>query len=499
MRTISGRRDQKHTSRLRRIYQATFAGILLWGFGDGADAQTLVSLKHQSANGVGIGFLLTDGRVLFQDATYLGEWVTLTPDNFGRYQTGTWQQVGRLPNGYIPDAFASAELADGRVVIAGGEYNGPNADFALTNLCAIFDPLTNAWKPLAPPPNWKYIGDSPSVVLPNGKFLIGNKLDKRLALLDPKTLTWTEPKSTGKKDFNAEEGWTLMPDGTVLTYDVKAAPHAERYDLATQAWTSLGSTIANLQGPPDVASISYGPGLVYDPPGEVGPGILRPDGTVFATGALHNGATAGHTAIYTPGPNGAAGTWKAGPDFPNQDDAADNFAALLPNGDVIVEGENGAIYEFDGTNFTDTGLNGQDGSLIALPTGEILVNGSALFRETGKPDPAWAPTIIKAPAKLTRGSSYTISGRQFNGLSQAAAFGDEYQTATNYPLVRITNQASKHVVFARSHDHSTMGVATGKALVSTHFDVPAGTETGAASLEVVANGIASAPVTVTVD
>ena len=39
--------------------------------------------------------------------------------------------------------------------------------------------------------------------------------------------------------------------------------------------------------------------------------------------------------------------------------------------------------------------------------------------------------------------------------------GDELNAATNYPLVRITNMASGHVAYARTHDHSTMGVATG--------------------------------------
>jgi hypothetical protein len=44
-----------------------------------------------------------------------------------------------------------------------------------------------------------------------------------------------------------------------------------------------------------------------------------------------------------------------------------------------------------------------------------------------------------------------------------------------------------------------MGVATGSTLVSTLFDVPANTETGASSLVVVANGIASSPASVTVN
>jgi hypothetical protein len=44
-----------------------------------------------------------------------------------------------------------------------------------------------------------------------------------------------------------------------------------------------------------------------------------------------------------------------------------------------------------------------------------------------------------------------------------------------------------------------MGVATGSAIVSTSFDVPATMETGASSLEVVANGIPSPAVSVTVN
>ena len=65
--------------------------------------------------------------------------------------------------------------------------------------------------------------------------------------------------------------------------------------------------------------------------------------------------------------------------------------------------------------------------------------------------------------------------------------------------MRITNNSTHHVFYARTHNHSSMGVATGTAIVSTNFDVPAGAETGLSTLEVVANGIPSAAVTVTVN
>jgi len=69
------------------------------------------------------------------------------------------------------------------------------------------------------------------------------------------------------------------------------------------------------------------------------------------------------------------------------------------------------------------------------------------------------------------------------------------QAATNFPLVRITNLKTSHVVYSRTHDHSSMAVAS-NAVVSTHFDVPAVQETGPSLLQVVANGIASQPVVV---
>jgi hypothetical protein len=132
----------------------------------------------------------------------------------------------------------------------------------------------------------------------------------------------------------------------------------------------------------------------------------------------------------------------------------------------------------------------------------IVANGSTVRLYTPSNTtylPLWAPTITVYPVNVTRGSTYQIFGTQFNGLSQAAAFGDELETATNYPLVRITNQSSGHVFYARTHNHSTMAVATGNTKVSTNFDVPAGTEIGSSFLQVVANGIPSPAVAITVN
>ncbi len=171
-----------------------------------------------------------------------------------------------------------------------------------------------------------------------------------------------------------------------------------------------------------------------------------------------------------------------------------------------------AYFEFDGTQLLTepapsraSSDDTSDTSLLPLPSGQALFVDLSTKVQVYTPapsptyDPAWAPTITTAPATVSPGMTYQIAGTQFNGLSQGSAYGDESQNATNYPLVRITNLATGHVFYARTHDHSTMGVATGAATVTTNFDVPAGTESGPSTLQVVANGIPSAAMRVDVD
>lgn len=89
------------------------------------------------------------------------------------------------------------------------------------------------------------------------------------------------------------------------------------------------------------------------------------------------------------------------------------------------------------------------------------------------------------------GQTYTLQGRQLNGLSQAVSYDDDASMATNYPLIRIRNPANGKVWYCRTFGHSTMGVATGTTIQSTNFVVPIGVDKGQAELCVVANGISS--------
>jgi len=122
-----------------------------------------------------------------------------------------------------------------------------------------------------------------------------------------------------------------------------------------------------------------------------------------------------------------------------------------------------------------------------------------IFTPKGSFISAWEPKITSVPTTLTHGKTYVVKGTQFSGLTNGAAYGDDFQDSTNYALVRITNNATKHVFYAKTTNPSSFGVQTGGLAESTNFTVPATIEKGASSLQVVTNGIPSTPSSVTVN
>jgi len=449
-------------------------------------------------------FVLTNGTVLVQDNgpsnVGTGEWWRLTPNAKGSYVDGTWSQVASMPSGYAPADYASAVLPDGRFIVEGGEYNSGNEVW--TNKGAIYNPLTNTWKSVAPPTGsseWSRIGDAPSTVLANGKFMMGASgytTTTVEAILNETTLTWT---ATGaeKADGNGEEGWSLLPNGDVLTVDTDLAGtvshrNTEIYNPSTGRWTGAGLT----------------PEPLEDSVHEMGPQMLRPNGTVFATGA------SGYNAVY----NTATGKWSSAPKFPviggKQYDVADAPGAVLPDGNVLIDASPGVyqkpahFFVFNGTTLSQVAdapnasiSSSYYGSMVMLPTGQVLFNDGLgnfyVYNAGGSPEASWRPDVTSVPTAVTAGDTYTVSGNQLGGLTQDAAYGDDYQSATNFPLVRITNVATGDVTYARTSNMSSMSVAPG-APSTASFTLPAGTETGASTLVVVANGIASSSTAITV-
>ena len=486
---------------------------------------TWQALSTPPAFDVDAMLLLTDGSVMCHQYR-TPNWHKLVPNKHSDYANGSWQAISPLPNNApvwqngptnAPLYFASAVLRDGTVFMAGGEYNGgAQPDMAAAEL---YDPVTDVWTPIATPPGWTNIGDAASCVLPDGRVLLGNSnnnsFPKATAIWDPASRTWSAGGNC--LDLNSEEGWTLLPDGTVLAVQCVDLPHAQKYVIATNQWVTTGSTGPTLPGFP----MGGGP-TIY----EMGPQILLPDGRVFALGA------SGHTAFYTP-PNtipSDPGQWNAGPDLPMGSGgklkaAVDAPACLLPNGNVlcVIGSLDGAgwsdpteFYEFNPitqvlTSAPAPAIAGvsptYNARLLLLPTGQVLYsstsnNGASfdlqIYTPVGDPQPAWRPHVTHVKRDLEPGRSYRLHGRQLNGLSQACAYGDDQQMATNYPLVRLDGEAHVGKLYCRTFDHSTMGVATGKTIHHTHFAVPDDVPEGEYRLVVIANGIASEPVHVRV-
>ena len=419
-----------------------------------------------------------------------------------------------------PSNHATGVLPDGRTIIIGGEYNGSGTE-VWTNFGAIYNPATNSWSALTAPTGsgWSQIGDAQSNILANGVFLLGSccgspDVD---ATLNAKTLTWTAtgaPSAGGS--YQDEQGYELLPNKDVLTIDIWTnypsgnATNAERYIPTSGTWGSAGNTPVSLPDP--VACGNF----------EIGPAVLRGTGTVVAFGGNAGCTTpsADPTAIY----NSTKNTWTSGPNVPSvcgsgstACDLADAPGALLPNGNILFAASAGYgghpthFFEYTTSNtiqqvsdplFFSASAGAFYYNFLVLPNGQILMtdfsNTPEVYTPTGSAASGLAPKITSAPSTMTRGKAYKISGTQLCGRSQGAYYGDDLQTWSNMPIVRITNTGTGAVVYGRTYNHSNRSVAA-NATGSTLVQVPAGAATGPSSLSVIANGIASAPVKVTIN
>src|SRR5262249_42530015 len=152
-------------------------------------------------------------------------WWILSPDAKGSYVNGTWARTGNAK--YDRLYFASAVLADGRVIVSGGEYSSKGG--SETNKTEIYDTVGKVWTTISPPTGWSKLGDAPACVLHDGRWLIGSIFDNRTAIYDPVLDSWTAGPNK-RNSSSTEESWVLMPNGDVLTVDCYDHPNSERYD-----------------------------------------------------------------------------------------------------------------------------------------------------------------------------------------------------------------------------------------------------------------------------
>ena len=435
--------------------------------------------------------LLSDGTVLAKSKTGGTDGIgntffKLTPDIHGSYINGTWTAVAPMIDTRI--YYASQVLKDGRVFVAGGE-NGTGRTHA-----EIYDPVLDTWS--ATPPSGQNFRDANSEILPDGRVLVAPvfpSVSNRTIIFNPTTNTWTPgPITHGNQD---ETSWVKLPDGSILTIDI-GSTYAERYIPASNTWVADATA----------------PVALYDPYAyEIGAGFLLPNGNVIFFGAT------GHTAIYTPSGTMSPGSWVAGPDIPNSQGPPDAAAAMMVNGKILCAVSHiptaiipfatpTSFYEYDYTTNTFTQTNAPGGALTSnnpcydtnmldLPDGTVLYSqtGTAqyyVYTPNGSPLTAGKPVI--SSISNNGDGSYHLTGTQLNGISEGAAYGDDWQMATNYPIVRLTSGGD--IYYARTYNWSSTGVMTGAIPVTTEFKLPSAIPEGIYSLVVVANGISSDPV-----
>jgi hypothetical protein len=436
----------------------------------------------------------TDGTVLMEGGGVSATWYRLTPSASGSYALGTWSQVASM--GLQRLYYPSNVLPDGRVLVLGGEYSGSQGQQNLTNQGEIYNPVTNTWSSIATYPNTKF-GDDPTALLPGGLVLAGYIFGPQTYIYDPVANTWSQAATKLRGDRSDEETWLELPDGSILSYDVFSSiaggvGAAQRYLPSSNTWVDAGTVPVLLSS----TSVSD----------ELGPAFLLPDGRVFFMGGNSN------TAYYTPATN----SWAAGPAIPGSLGADDAPGAMLPDGKILFIADTplfqgpSHIFEFDpGTNtYTDLSsllpasfLSGGSFGyrMLVLPTGQVLINNGSSQLYVYTPDlPAVASGVPRiSTISVNPDGSLLLTGTLLNGISEGAAYGDDAEMSTNYPIVRLTD-SSNHVFYARTFGWSSDAVATGTAPGSTNFALPAGLPAGIYSVSVVANGIASPPVSLTV-
>ena len=455
---------------------------------------TWTPLAHPNPLGFGrLTILLSDGTVLLSGSGLYGtsaSWAKLTPDSNGDYINGTWSGIAPMSTGR--NAFPSALLPNGNLFVLGGEYSSTTG---WINTGEIYDPLTNKWTSILNYPEQLY-GDVPIELLRNGKILAGSLITSNCYIYDVSKNTWTRTGNKLRNDQSDEETWTLLPDGSILSYDVFASPakgagSSQRYIESSGKWV-------NVSGPVPVPL--SGPALGY----ELGPSSLLPDGRVFLLGANNN------TAFYNP----SSDSWTAGPTLPANMGVDDGPGAMLPNGHVLFIADTSSplfspparIFDFDPTTNTITDVTPTSGSLaqdlafeiaqaycmLVLPNGHILLTSSAGgiwdYAPSGSPQASWAPTVTSI-TKFS-GTTYDITGTQLNGISEGSSFGDDSENATNYPIVRLKS-SSGAVKYCRTMNWSPGLVAQGTKISKAQFTLPAGTPDGNYQLTVIANGIPS--------
>jgi hypothetical protein len=213
---------------------------------------------------------------------------------------------------------ASTVLADGRVLVCGGEEvsvgpSGISHAGAVLASCELYDPTTNKWSG-APPMSAKRARFTLTTLVDGRALAVG---DPGAELFDAAKAKW-EPAPAPSVAYVAHTA-TLLPDGRVVVIGANVAPPVKAaidvFDPKAGTWTA--------EAPPQMALTDHSATLLDD-------GSVLVVGGVVASAAVQSGLA--FAAVYEP----KRRRW----DLTGQPHAPHwrHAALALPSGDVLVAG-----------------------------------------------------------------------------------------------------------------------------------------------------------------
>lgn len=277
--------------------------------------------------------LLADGRVLVVGGNYLTDGSqTIYPANAELYDPATkvWAPAGTLTHARMDHT--ATLLPNGKVLVAGGR-----GQTGVITSVEFYDPVANAWTVGAGLITPRF--DHTATLLPNGKVLVAGGYRGGVSfpdwagveLYDPAINAWTAGGAL--LAARAQHTATLLPNGRVLLIggarQTPAAPAVELYDPTAN--TSTMAAIPTLETNLGSATLLSGGSVLY----VAGSQSTSEARRTFATAALYDPGTNSWTNA------GTLSTWHDG-----------HTATRLGNGTVLVVG-GGANSVRQGTTATD--------------------------------------------------------------------------------------------------------------------------------------------------
>lgn len=310
----------------------------------------------------------------------------------------------------------------------------------------------------------------PALRLQDGRiFVIG--ANQNTAFYDPKTNIWSAgPNIVGTLNgvaspFGADDApGAILPDGHVIF----AA------DAGASAFTSSGNITAGsavITGIPSTAILQ-----IYW--SVSGPGI--PGGAYIVSVDSHSQVTISSPATATTKGDAIlwGGTFSNPTELFNFDPSSNTitqFTQTMPDGNLPYEGS-------------------YPTRMLILPTGQLLFSDSSsqlwVLTSTAPPNSTLRPQVKSV--NYWGGGHFRVRGTQLNGQSAGAAYGDDDQMDSNYPIIRLVN-SSGNVFYSRTSNWNKFAVGDGVGSESVDFDLNPGVTPGNYTLIVSGAGISSYP------